>query len=198
MTLYVRHSLDRRPVILLDCDGILADFIGGVLPLIHRVTGRQAAREQITAFDFAASLGLNPDEAAAVKRAIGCSDRFASTLEAYPGAIEGVGTLREVADVYIVTSPWNSNPTWTHDRETWLRRHFGIPHSHVIHGSAKHLVRGDVFVDDKTETVVAWQAAHPSGRALRWSTPHNARDAYGGSSTNDWNVVRELAIGAAR
>lgn len=182
-----------RPIVLLDCDGVLADFVGDLLPIIHSVTGIRATREQITHFDFSASLGLSPAQSADVKRAIGGAVRFARFLEPCPGAIEGVAALRDLADVYIVTSPWNSNPTWTHDREWWLRKHFDIPHANVLHGSAKHLVRGDVFVDDKTDAVIAWQDAHPRSVGIRWNTPHNQLDAYDGPATGLWSVVRDIA-----
>ena len=186
----------RRPIVLLDCDGVLADFIGGLLPVIRDITGRTFVREQVTRFDFVTSLGLSREEGAAIKRWLGDARGWCESLAVYPGAVDGVCALREVADVYIVTSPWNSCATWTHEREAWLRRNFDISHANVLHASAKHLVRGDVFVDDKTEAVVAWQAANPDGAAMRWLTPHNWRDEYAGSSTQDWGVVRSLALGA--
>jgi hypothetical protein len=48
--------------ILLDVDGVLAGFIPAVLSLVHELTGRQHVPEDVTAFDFAASLGLTADE----------------------------------------------------------------------------------------------------------------------------------------
>ncbi len=174
---------------LLDCDGVLADFVGAYLKLLGSTQDRWHTPAEVTRFDIGASLGLTPEQASAIKRAIGTAEGFARKLEPCPGAMAGVLALRQVADVYVVTSPWNSNPTWTHDREWWLKKHFDIPHSHVIHGSAKHLVHGDVFVDDKTDVVQAWQAAHPNGIGVRWTTPHNRLDEYRGASTCSWEDV---------
>lgn len=179
----------RRPIALVDVDGVLADFVKDYLELVAVVTGRRYPAEQVTHFDIGVSLGLTTAQAAAVKRALGDCRNFAADLEPYAGAIEGMAALRSVADVYIVTSPWNSNPTWTYDREGWLKRNFDIPHMDVIHGSAKHLIDGDLFIDDKTSAVVAWQLAHPLGHGVQWQTPYNRLDEYTGPSTCNWDQV---------
>jgi 5'(3')-deoxyribonucleotidase len=154
-------------------------------------------REQVTEFDFTKALSMSPPAAAAAKRAIGAASGFARHLDVYPGAIDGVRRLQQIAEVYIVTSPWNSNPTWCHDREAWLERHFGIPHARVIHTSAKHLIAGDVLVDDKTSTCDQWRAAWPSGVAVLWSTLHNRRDLWDGPCTSDWDHLIEI-VGTVR
>jgi len=190
--------------ILLDVDGVLCDFIGGVITLASEITGRPHRVEDVTRFDFAAELGLDPEEARGVKSVISNTEGWWQGLAVLPGAIEGVARLREVAEVYIVTSPWNSCRTWLHDRETWLKRHFDIPHSHVLACSAKHLVAGDLFVDDKTETCVAWDDAQASwwqnedgtkGEtfAVQWRTPHNRRDEWTGRSARSWSELLEWA-----
>lgn len=181
--------------VLLDVDGVLADFIGGIIPIIKAVTGRDVTHDEIDQFDFSAALQLSPEHAGKVKRAIGSSGRMASFLSVFDGAKEGVRRLRDIADLYIVTSPWNSNETWCHDRERWLHRHFDIPHSRVIHTSAKHLIRGDVFVDDKTSALEAWRIRNPQGVAVQWRTPHNRNEAWDGPSTSNWQRISEIALG---
>jgi 5'(3')-deoxyribonucleotidase len=177
--------------VLLDCDGVLSDFLGAFITVATATVGRPFAAEQITEFDICKALGLVPDEAGRVYRNIQ-REGFAAGLDVIPGAIEGVRSLQEVADVYIVTSPWNSNRTWTYEREAWLKTHFGIPHKNVIHGSAKHLVRGDVLIDDKGSTVIEWNAAHPGKTAILWAAPYNVMDPWAGVRTNDWARVRSL------
>jgi 5'(3')-deoxyribonucleotidase len=182
----------RRPIVLLDCDGVLADFVSAMLRVVYEVTGEAYRPEQVTEFDFCRALGLGPTDAGNVMLAISGRRKFCARLVTYPGARDGVRRLREVADVYIVTSPWNSNETWTSEREWWLQHYFDIPHGRVIHASAKHLVRGDVFVDDKTSIVATWQRWNPDGLALRWNTPHNQRDPWDGRSTSSWDELIEL------
>lgn len=188
---------DRRsgPVVLLDCDGVLADFIGGVLEIVERITGLCFDRHDVDQYDFCAALGIRGMDASLIKQAI-AERGFCERLAPLEGARAGVKALHLIADVYVVTSPWNSSETWTHDRESWLWRHFKIPSSRVIHTSAKHLVCGDVFVDDKTSTVAAWRDAWPDCGAVRWDTPHNANDAWDGTTCSSWDHLL-AAIGLA-
>jgi 5'(3')-deoxyribonucleotidase len=182
-----------RPRVLLDCDGVLADFVGGYLGLLEDQLGIKATPEQITHFDIGASLGLSADQSSHMKRSIGACDGFARHLAVCPGAVFGVRALEEVADVYIPTSPRNSNPTWAHDREHWLHANFGIKSNRVTHTSAKYLMRGDFFVDDKTSALAPWRDENqPHGLPVQWETPHNRLDGWLGVSTNNWAELREL------
>lgn len=178
--------------LLLDCDGILADFVSAYLDIVRGVTGRSYSPHHVTQFSIETSLALSSDEAMVCNRAIGLAPGFARGIPVYEGAQDGLRRLQQIADVYVVTAPWNANPSWTHDREWWLKKHFDIPHSRVIHTSAKHLVRGDVFVDDKTSTCEAWREAHPDGLAVQWITPHNRRDAWDGIETSSWDYLVDL------
>lgn len=185
----------QRPTVLLDCDGVLSDFIGAVLPIVYVETGRYYEPHHVDRFDFCAALGLSDDEKRFVMREISSREGFCHNLDVLPGAVEGVARLGEIAEVYVVTSPWNSNRTWVHEREAWLAENFRIPHRRVIHTSAKHLVRGDVLVDDKTPTCAEWQAAHPKGIAVQWKTPHNRKDEWSGWATDGWDALREIVGG---
>ena len=181
--------------VLLDVDGVLAGFASAYLDVIREVTGRTYGLNEITAFDIGASLGLTKDEASACKRWLGASRGWCEAIPVLDGAQAGVAALQSIADVYIVTSPWNSCATWTHEREAWLKRHFDIPHSRVVHTSAKWLCRGDLIVDDKASAVEQWQAEHPTGRGVLWSTPHNQLEGWAGERTNDWGVLHEIVAG---
>lgn len=182
--------------VLLDCDGVLSDFVGGWLKLINAQHGTSFVLDDVTGWDVCESLGIPAGpQRSATKKLIADCPNFAQKHDVLPGALDGVGRLREIADVYIVTSPWNSHPTWTHDREAWLKKHFDFPHSRVVHTGAKHLVCGDMLVDDKTDTCDAWRAAWPNGVAVQWSTPHNRRDMWDGPSTSDWDFLIDLVKG---
>lgn len=187
------------PRVLLDCDGVLADFTSRALDVVADVTGRRYALEQVTAWDFCEALGLSRDEARVVKRVIGETRGFAASLAVYPGAVDGVRRLREIAEVHVVTAPWNSNPTWTYEREWWLRTHFDLESQRVHHSSTKHVFAGDVFVDDKLSHVRDWSDEHPDGVAVLWRTRHNQTESLPSCPvTSSWDdLVRwaELACG---
>jgi 5'(3')-deoxyribonucleotidase len=177
--------------ILLDCDGVLADFIGEALETIVAHGGPRHTPEDVTEFDFVKSLGLDLDLARRVKRTISTEPGWWYGLDPFPEARAGVDALRKIADVYVVTSPWNSHPTWLHEREEWLKKHFEIPHSHVVACSAKHIVHGDMIVDDKTSALVTWMEyrTHADHEAVQWITPHNRRDGWTGRSTQSWQQL---------
>lgn len=189
-----------KKTVLLDCDGVLANYVEPVLDLVYERTGRGYTAADVTSFDFAKALKLAPDEARDVKAAVSDREGWWSRLPVLPGAQEGVAKLRQVAHVYIVTSPWNSCRTWLWEREAWLKKHFNLPHSNVIAGSAKHLVFGDIFVDDKTEACERWdyengaywrdKAGEPrESFAVQWITPHNRLDGWEGRATNSWDEL---------
>lgn len=178
--------------VLLDVDGVLANFIGRVCEIASSITGRAHKPEDIKQFSFAAELGLTPEQKREVHGFIEKTG-FWRNLEPYPEAIEGVRLLRAMRDVEItiVTSPWNSCRTWLHEREEWLKQHFDIHHGDVIPTSKKHMVCGKILVDDKTETLHKWRKVWGGG-AVQWQTPHNRFDAWDGHSTRDWNRLAQI------
>jgi 5'(3')-deoxyribonucleotidase len=165
-----------KPTILLDCDGILADFIGTALLVLRAESGLVLPRESITTWEVFDSM---PYEAQAYKTRVynlmkgrlGCF-----SMRAYDGAKEGVKRLQELGEVVIVTSPFPDSDTWMSERERWLKFHFGITREHVIHTYCKHHVKGDFFIDDKTSSVLKWAECHPHGRSLLWHMPTNEND----------------------
>lgn len=144
-----------KPTLLLDCDGILANFIEACLALLAVRTGRKYAHDVIKTWDVFDSLPtdkhLRPVIYDELKRPNGCLN-----IPVYPGAQAGVAKLREHFEVVIVTSPFVGAPTWMSERETWLKRHFDIGHKNIIHTHQKHRILGDVFIDDKVEHVEQW------------------------------------------
>lgn len=171
-----------RPIILLDCDGPLANFTAAYLATVRRITGKQILPSEIDRWDIHK---CDPVRKAAESCCF-TSSELRSFVDQYikrPGwcdeipttsaAAENVERLRAIGDVYIVTSPWRSSPTWVHERTRWCKRELGIDADHVIHTEAKHLIYGDIFVDDKPEHVRAWSERWPDGTAILFDMPHN-------------------------
>lgn len=189
----------KKLLIALDCDGLLSNFTAGALKIVEEITGRRYEEVDVGEFDFTKALGLSTDEAVAVKKAIGSRQGFAASLAPYPRARQGVRRLRELGDVICVTSPWDSNPWWRAERESWLALHFGIDVVH--HAEDKSTYEADVFVDDRSKHVRAWAAAWPSRCAVFWRTPHNTGESvpWGTHSIGSWDalyeVAREYALG---
>lgn len=162
--------------ILIDVDGVSADYSHGFVTVCNRLFGTTHTAADITQWDTAAALGLSAEQADACYQEIR-KPGFALSLHLLPGARESVRQLQKDHDVYFVTTPFrgakSDHVSWSADREHWLRDHFGAGSDRIIHTSAKHIVTGDVFVDDKPENVRAWQEHNPSGFGLLWYQPYN-------------------------
>jgi 5'(3')-deoxyribonucleotidase len=165
-----------RPTVLLDVDGILADFVGAALLALRAESGLVYSRDDIYTWEVFDSLPAAAQEHKhqvyeLLKGRLGCF-----SMRPYDGAKEGVRRLQELAEVVIVTSPFPDSDFWMSEREKWLKSHFGITRERIIHTCSKHHVKGDFLVDDKTSHVLKWAECHPQGRALLWDMTYNKGD----------------------
>ena len=187
--------MDRH--ILVDCDGVLADFVTPVLALANNYSSRTWDASHLTRWDFLqdfVDLEAPSLLAKKVKWRIGLP-RFCANLRPYPGAREGLDRLRAIGSVKIVTSPWASS-TWCGERIEWLAHHFEVPAKDVIFASDKSLIHGGALIDDNPEAIEAWhryQATHSTrpGIGVVWDHPHH----WGGSHptrASSWDELLRL------
>lgn len=191
-----------KPTVLLDVDGVVANFVDATLLelKIHFsvVADHDASDWPIWSMaDYSGFRQLcfsnerpEPKVISTMLSAVWTQPTFAAAkIRPYDGAIDGVKSLMEIADVYFVTSPIWTSETWTYDRALWLRTYFDIDNSRIIFTSSKHLVRGDIFVDDKPETVEKWKQHNSPAYAVVWDQPYNQGwpDLI---RTSDWGAIR--------
>jgi hypothetical protein len=187
----------KRLTFALDADGFLRNFTAGALVIVEEVTGKKYTPEDVTAFNFTKALGLSEDDARKVMRAITDRRGFVTSLPPYPEARQGVRRLRELGDVFCVTTPWDGpsgkNPWWCDESERWLALHFGIDVVH--HADDKSEYEADVFVDDRATNVRDWFARWPDRTAVLWRTLHNTSEVvpFGAHSTGSWDALYEIA-----
>jgi 5' nucleotidase, deoxy (Pyrimidine), cytosolic type C protein (NT5C) len=192
----------RKLKIALDADGVLRNFTAGALIVIKEVTGKTFSPVDVTAFSFSKALELTEDETHAVMTAISTRRGFVTALPPYPDARQGVRRLRDLGEVFCVTTPWESpwgtNPWWRAESEAWLALHFGIDNVH--HADDKAEYEADVFVDDRAKNVRAWSSAWPGRTAVFWRTPHNTSEAVpvGAHSIGSWDALYDVALAEAR
>jgi len=170
-----------KPTVLLDCDGVIADFALATLELVHQRTGRRYDPSAVVTWEIFDSILESKDvqdEVYGILKGMG----GCTSIPLYPDAQEGVQRLREVADIVIVTSPFTNSPTWMHERELWLKQHFGDAIQHVIHAKRKERIHGDFFIDDKPSHVKEWldywvrSGRDPKVTGLVWKTPRLLND----------------------
>lgn len=127
----------------IDIDGVVANFVAALVPLVKNRYGLALRERDIYVHDLDLVLGVMQYEVMdLVRQAIKCD------LEPYPGAILGLRRLRRQHEVTLVTS----RPVDMMDvTKAWLSRR-GIPHDDLLHfgeGSKHHNELGfHVFVDD--------------------------------------------------
>lgn len=149
-------SLTDRPVVLLDIDGVVADFRELYVRCCNRANGTKFQVSDLgDGYHYKDALQLSRKQLTAtwdeIKR-----PGMAARMELLPGAKQGVRELLSIAEVHIVTSPVTS-PTWCHDRRLWIEHHFGADlASRITYTAQKHLMQGSVFVDDRITTVMSW------------------------------------------
>jgi 5'(3')-deoxyribonucleotidase len=182
--------INGRPVVLVDCDDVVGRFNHGICKLIFERTGVQYTEEDIRTWDIFQTIS-HPEHPDLEDHcyAIANSPGWCLDIEPFPGAQEGIAKLREVSEVFFVTSPFKGI-TWEGERRAWIEKHFGVDKKHVIQAHAKFLVRGEFLVDDKPDNIRKWQNYNPDDVAMLWDRPHN-RDADDLYRVHSWQAVLE-------
>lgn len=167
--------------VLLDCDGVVADWTKAVAAVVRKHGGEMDTTKWFKRNDLPEQIRNK------VMYEIGAAG-FNSTFEVIKGSKEAIKLLRKLGhEVHFVTSMWDC-PTWTYDRNVWLRYHkLANAPDGVTYEKNKYISSGDFFVDDKIKNVEEWKAAWPNGVAILWAQPWNAD--YKGSLLrfNDWD-----------
>ena len=172
-------------MILLDCDGVLADFVGAIRRELRRER-LPIEEDQIKHLDLSQSLSK---EQMRVVRLIEKDPSFCYSIKPYPYARELIAALAGV-DYAILTAPWTP-PNWCDERLSWLEDKLGVPRDRVIFaaGPIKKLVRGNLLVEDSPANIESWQRNNTTGRTVLvrrpWNQPY---DSVGWSSAPE-NLV---------
>jgi 5'(3')-deoxyribonucleotidase len=185
----------KRPRILIDVDGPMADFVAPALEAIFQVTGRRfKASDHVNGWDLFSGLGLSDDETKEVFRAMQVPG-LCLGIPMVEGAREGIEELRKVADVWAVTSPFGGEH-WMHERDAWLVRNLGFHKKDVLHvrGESKHGVFGNMLIEDKVDTLRAWQAAWPAETPVLFELSYNKNEGWSGAAVDDWPSLVAWAV----
>ena len=186
----------KRPRVLLDVDGVLADFLNEFLEFGNSLTGVRYKKEDIKKWDIFSYF----DEENCKKCIKYLSDPgFAAGLEPYEGSKAALEKIKELAELFIVTVPVYSSVTWVYERTMWLKKHFNINSDQIVYTASKELVTGDIFVDDRPEHVSAWKHQNPSGIAILWSQEYNKlSEDICDYRINDWNTLVQIVKDARK
>lgn len=163
-------EIKHGAVALIDVDGVLADFNGGLERILKRTYGLtpsddlnlHAGRQTECYDDRDRGLVLS------VMRQPG----FCAGLPVIEGAHKAVGFFRDAGcSVVFLTAPMIDGPAWCSERIAWLESHFNASPKDIIFAHRKDLVNGDFFIDDFKLNIDAWQATHPD-KPTFWINPY--------------------------
>lgn len=159
--------------ILLDCDGVMADFVGGYLATLQTLDGITRRPEDVTRYKIEEALGLSSAAAAWVSGQIAQAS-WCYDLIPIKGAVEGVERLRALGhDLVVVTSPWRGHMSWHAERVAWLNDYFGIDERDVIFAARKEMITGELLVEDKPTILDSWKWGVP----VLFDQPYNRHAA---------------------
>lgn len=168
-------------VIDLDCDGPVSDYVGAATRFLYDAYSelRECWAPDPDVWDLRANLpdgGLDSHFAKALN-AESARPGFVLGLDVVEGAVEGIAALRAhpAVELHVVTTSWPGAPYWPGERERWLGERVDVPAHMVTFTAHKARLDGDVLVDDKYETLVAWKRKHPAGVAILWRARWNRR-----------------------
>lgn len=150
--------------ILLDCDGVLADFVGAAA----KVHGKSP---EVMSWDFWVEWGMEPEQFWAPL----ATRDFWLGIKPYKWANDLLSSLREFGEVTVCTAPMNFNTEICAGAKLdWLESYFGIQPDDVMIGRKKWLMAGksSVLVDDSEYNIGRfWRAG---GSAILFPQPWNA------------------------
>ena len=154
----------QKKVLLLDMDGILAEFNSYTVERYNQTYGENhdVKYADYLIGDSGPTDGvLNHEKIVALFNIPG----YFKDMPPKAGAVEAVALLEKFFDVHVVTKVFPDSCLDTfREKVEWMKIHIpSLKHKmHLITGS-KVLVKGDVFVDDASVHQKAWKAAWPNG-----------------------------------
>lgn len=174
-------------LILLDQDGVLADFEGG---FYRAWTARNHAHPAIPlearrVFHLVAEY---PSHLSELVMETYSAPGFFRDLQPIPGALDAIRDLLELGhDVRICTAPINQYRNCVPEKFEWVERHLGHDFiNRIVLTKDKTLVHGDVLVDDKPEVT---GGIKPHWQHIVYDQPYNRHVAGPRMTWANWREV---------
>lgn len=163
--------------ILLDCDGVICNFVDKILEFDNH----EHTYESITDFNIFKAWG-QVERWKDFTQWISVPGRVLD-MKPFDGAVEFVNELRKFGEVAIATSPFKS-PNWIPERLEWLEINFGFKADDVCVWSKKHWISADLLIDDSLDNALNFP-----GNVFLLEAPWNQ------ASTLPPNVKRVFSFG---
>ena len=157
----------NRPVILLDMDGVISNFVDQVIATF----GWDIKHDDYSSWAYHQQMGLTDQQFWAR-----IDSEFWDRIEPYPWASQLVSELRDEGEVIFATSP-NLDSATPSAKVRWLRKH-GMMYTWLneyMIGPHKHLManKQTILIDDSDSNIEKFRAA--GGNAILFPQPWNKR-----------------------
>jgi 5'-nucleotidase len=165
--------MTKKLRILVDLDGIVADFFGPLWVEYERLTGEKISTSQILCWDMSKYVS-HPE----VLKSIYFRHGYFTTLPTLPGAVNALGELADDGhELVIVSSP--CTPHSAAEKLEWCKKHLPfLDQKNVWIGHNKHHVRGDILIDDGPHNISAYRREHPEAFLTGIAHPYNEGASY--------------------
>lgn len=164
---------NRRIRVLFDLDDTLTDFIVELVDRYNKKYGTNHTKKDCYKWELNEIFEHN------ILELIDDEDFFES-VKPKEGAIELMKMLVEndkVFEVYVITSCLK--PENYIKKIKWFEKHMPFfPATNVVPLSDKHIVKGDILVDDRPKNIMDWEAENRNGIGILMDASHNQSCSY--------------------
>ncbi|KAM9462989.1 5'(3')-deoxyribonucleotidase, mitochondrial [Clarias gariepinus] len=162
--------------ILVDMDGVIADFEGGFLKKYRQRYPNHpyVSLDERRGFWVSTQYGELREDLRDKAISIWESKNFFMELEPLPGSVEAVKEMAKMenTDVFICTSPIKHYAHCPYEKYAWVERHLGTDFlERVILTRDKTIVSGDILIDDKPD--ILGVEPNPSWEHVLFTACHN-------------------------
>jgi len=185
----------RSLEIVVDLDGVCADFIGaysqqGLVPTYNRLSGETVAIEDFRSWDMKDAV-KNPELLTYIFHNPGFFRRLAP-IEGCSYALKRL--MHNGHKIFVATS--GCTPHSFTEKVEWCHEHLPfIPLSHICLIHHKSQLHGDVIIDDGPHNARAFRQSNPRAAAVSMIWPYNRQSQDFTSLIGDWRRPYESWVG---
>ena len=169
----------ERPIIGLDIDGVLADMAGSMVTIYNYKSICEGAPPFIKNDSYDVSDLVDYDFTKLIGKE--CFIEMVKTMEskeacsrlpAYNYSKRLYSKLCDIGNVIFITKPFSLYKNWYVERNTWIKKNFGVNQDHIIYTSKKHLINADILIDDCIDVIKDW-VLYTNKPAIKVERPWN-------------------------
>lgn len=175
----------RKPILLVDQDDVLAEYIKGVTAKFNEEYETDFTIEDCVDWDLVSIFGEQ------ILEVMHRPELFRN-LEPVPNALEVFERLykSDLFEMYIVTA---AHPSSVEPKHEWLKAYMPFfPLNRVIVCSAKHMIKGDYLLDDGLHNIRDF--AEAGGTPIIFDRPHNRKEGIHYTRIENWVEFEEWII----